>query len=89
MREKRPHEKTRDEVDRQSEKNLLLPDVEPERNVAAGIQFKTTQIARADTKAGEWHVRSRELIKYCPKIFPQRTRWNGTPNGNFFFIFNN
>jgi len=46
MRENRLYEKTRDEVGLLSEKNSLLPDVEPERNVAVETEFKTTQIVR-------------------------------------------
>ncbi len=46
MRENFPYEKTRDEVGLLSEKNSLLPDVEPERNVAVETEFKTTQIVR-------------------------------------------
>ncbi len=61
MREKRLYEKIGDEVGLPSEKILFLSDVEAERNVAAETEFKTTQIVRAGTTAGERHVISRDF----------------------------
>ena len=60
-REKRAYEKIRVEVGLPSEEILFLSDVEAELNAAAETEFKTTQIVRAGTTAGERHVISRDF----------------------------
>ena len=72
MREKHPNEKIGDEVGPPSEKILFLSDVEAERNVAAETEFKTTQIVRAGTTAGERHVISLKVNLFVKGTFKNR-----------------